>query len=134
MAFLQVLADDVVKTIFDEDFGFSDGDESEFEGGNDIYALLGELDMKTLLVTTRTKKTLVRNKITMLYIEMPETSAEIEDEREGSSCVSLLGDTCTVDPCLRRSRLRVTGGERQCRDGGKETQNILKLFSTIGVN
>ena len=49
-------------------------------------------------------------------IEMPETSAEIEDEREGSSCISLLGDTCTEDPCLRRSRLRVTGGERQRRE------------------
>ena len=47
---------------------------------------------------------------------MPETSAEIEDEREGSSCISLLGDTCTEDPCLRRSRLRVTGGERQRRE------------------
>ena len=49
-------------------------------------------------------------------IEMPETSAETEDEHEGSSCVSLLGDTCTADPCLRRSRLRVTGGERQRRE------------------
>ena len=34
--------DDVVEVIFDEDFGLSDGDESEFESGIDIYALLGE--------------------------------------------------------------------------------------------
>ena len=34
MAFLQVLADDVVEVIFDEDFGISDGDESRFEGGD----------------------------------------------------------------------------------------------------
>ena len=47
-------------------------------------------------------------------IEMPEDSAEIEDEHEGSSRISLLGDTCTADPCIRR--LRVTGGERQCRE------------------
>ena len=45
-------------------------------------------------------------------IEMPDASAEIEDECKGSSHVSLLGDTCTEDPCIRRSRLRVTGGER----------------------
>ena len=49
-------------------------------------------------------------------IEMPEVSAEIEDERKGSSRVNLLGDTCTADPCLRRSRLRVTGGERRRRE------------------
>ena len=49
-------------------------------------------------------------------IEMPEASAEIEDECEGSSHVSLLGDTCTADPCIRRSRLIVTGGERRCRE------------------
>ena len=40
---------------------------------------------------------------------MPEASAEIEDEREGLSRISLLGDTCTADPCIRR----VTGGEKQ---------------------
>ena len=49
-------------------------------------------------------------------IEMPDASAEIEDEHEGSSRISLLGDTCTADPCLRRSRLKVTGGERQRRE------------------
>ena len=43
-------------------------------------------------------------------IEMPEASAKIENEREESSCISLLGDTCTGDPCIRRSR--VNGGER----------------------
>ena len=41
MVFLRVLVDDVVEVIFDEDFDLSDGDESEFEGGNDIHA--GEL-------------------------------------------------------------------------------------------
>ena len=49
-------------------------------------------------------------------IEMPDASVEIEDEREGSSRVSLLGDTCTADPCLRRLRLRVTRGERRRRE------------------
>ena len=42
MAFSQVLVDDVVEVILDEDFGLSGGDESEFEGGDDIHALLGE--------------------------------------------------------------------------------------------
>ena len=43
MAFLWILANDVVDAIFDEDFGLSDGDESDFEGhGDDIHALLGE--------------------------------------------------------------------------------------------
>ena len=49
-------------------------------------------------------------------IEMPDASAEIEDEREGSSRISLLGDTCIPDPSLRRLRLRVTGGERRRRE------------------
>ena len=41
MAFSRILADDVVDAIFDEDFGLSDGDESEFKGnGNNIHALL----------------------------------------------------------------------------------------------
>ena len=42
MAFSQVLVDDVVEMLYDEDFGLSDGDESEFEGYDDIHALLGE--------------------------------------------------------------------------------------------
>ena len=49
-------------------------------------------------------------------IEMPEVSAEIEDKREGSSRISLLDDTYTADPYLRRSRLRVTGGESRLRE------------------
>ena len=113
IAFSRVLADDVVEAIFDEDFGLSDGDESEFEGGDDIYALLGEIVLRhediigDYLDEENTSEEQDNN-----AIEMPGTSAEIEDEREGSSRVSLLGDTCTADPCLRRSRLRVTGGER----------------------
>ena len=39
MVFSRVLADNVVEAIFDDDFGLS---ESDFEGGNDIHALLGE--------------------------------------------------------------------------------------------
>ena len=67
-------------------------------------------------------------------IEMPEASAEIEDERKGSSRVSLLGDTCTADPCLRRSRLRLTGGERQRREMEVRKPKAYTLFSIIGVN
>ena len=67
-------------------------------------------------------------------IEMPDASAEIEDEREGSSRVGLLGDTCTADPCLRRSRLRVTGGERRWREMEVRKPKTCTLFSVIGVN
>ena len=42
MTFSQVLANDVVKMIFDKDFGLSDGDNREFEGGDDIHVLLEE--------------------------------------------------------------------------------------------
>ena len=42
MAFSQVLVDDVVEVILDKDFGLSGGDDSEFEGGDDTHALLGE--------------------------------------------------------------------------------------------
>ena len=58
MVFLQVLVDNAVEVIFDEEFGLSDGDESKFEGGDDIHALLGKpcLDVKTLLVNTWMQK------------------------------------------------------------------------------
>ena len=42
MVFSRVLANDVVEVIFDDDFGLSDGDESEFEGSDGIHALLEE--------------------------------------------------------------------------------------------
>ena len=42
MAFSRILEDGVVKAIFDEDFGLSNGDERKFEGGDDIHALLGK--------------------------------------------------------------------------------------------
>ena len=133
MAFSRVLVDDVVEAIFDEDFGLSDGDESEFEGGDDIHALLGETVLRRKDVfDDYLEEENISEEQDNDAIEMPEASAEIENECEGSSRVSFLGDTCTADPCLRR--LRLTGGERRCRDGDKETQNIHKLFSIIGVN
>ena len=113
MAFSRVLADDVVEAIFDEDFGLSDGDESKFEGGDDIHALLGETVLRHKdVIGDYLDKENTSEEQDNNAIEMPEASAEIEDERKGSSRVSLLGDTCTADPYLRRSRLRVTGGER----------------------
>ena len=111
MAFSRVLADDVVVVIFDEDFGLYDGDESEFEGGDNIHALLGKTMLRNEdVIGDYLDKENTSEEQGNDAIEMPEASAEIEDECEGSSCVSLLGDTCTVDPCLKRSR--VTGGER----------------------
>ena len=113
MAFSRVLADDVVETIFDEDFGLSDGKESDFEGGDGIHALLGETVLRREDVTgDYLDEENASEEQDNDAIKMLEDSAEIEDEREGSSRVSLLGDTCTADPCIRRSR--VTGGERRC--------------------
>ena len=117
MAFSRVLADDVVEAIFDEDFGLSDRDESEFEGGDDIHALLGETVLRREdAIGDYSDEENTSEEQDNDAIEMPEASAEIEDEREGSFRVSLLGDTCTADPYLRRSRLRVTGGERRLRE------------------
>ena len=117
MAFSRVLADDVVEVICDEDFGLSDGDESEFEGGDDNHALLGETVLRREdFIGDYLDKENTSEEQDNDAIEMPEASAEIEDEHEESSRVSLLGDTCTADPCLRRSRLRVSGGERQRRE------------------
>ena len=117
MAFLRVLADDVVEVIFDKDFYLSDGDESKFEGGDDIHALLGETVLRHKdVIGDYLDKENTSEEQDNNAIEMPEASAEIEDERKGSSRVSLLGDTCTADPYLRRSRLRVTGGERRPRE------------------
>ena len=117
MAFSRVLADDVVEAIFDEDFGLSDGDESEFEGGDDIHALLGETVLRREdVIGDYLDEENSSEEQDSDAIEMPDASAEIKDEREGSSRVSLLGDTCIADPCLRRSRLRVTGGERRRRE------------------
>ena len=70
------------------------------------------LDAKTLLVNAWMKKTLVKNKITMI-LKCLGLQLKIEDEREGSSHISLLGGTCTADLCIRRSR--VTGGVRRRR-------------------
>ena len=47
-------------------------------------------------------------------IEKPEASAGIEDNCERSSCISVLGDTCTANPCIRKSRM--AGRERRGRD------------------
>ena len=112
--------DDVVVAMFDEDFGLTDGDKSEFESGIDIYALLGEtvLQCKNVISdyldegNTSEAGSEEQNNDT---IEMSEASAKIEDEHEESSRVSLFGDTCTADPCIIR-RLRVTGEERQGRE------------------
>ena len=44
MAFSRAIVDDVLEAIFDDDFGLSDEDESDFDNGDgdDIHALLGE--------------------------------------------------------------------------------------------
>ena len=47
-------------------------------------------------------------------IEKPEASAGIEDKCEKSSLISVLGDTCTANPCIRKSRM--AGRERQGRE------------------
>ena len=115
MEFSQVLVDNVVEVIFDEDFGLSDGDESEFEGGNDIHALLGETVLRRKdVIGDYLDEENTSEEQDNDAIEMPEASSEIEDECEGSSHISLLGDTCTADLCIRRSR--VTGGERRGRE------------------
>ena len=135
MAFSQVLADDFVEAIFDEDFGLSDGDESEFEGGDDIHALLGETVLRREdAIGDYSDEENTSEEQDNDAIEMPEASAEIEDEREGSFRANLLGDTCTADPYLRRSRLRVTGGERRLREMEVRKPKTFKLFSIIGVN
>ena len=117
MAFSRALADDVVEEIFDEDFSLSDGDESKFEGGDDIHALLGKTVLRCEnVIGDYLDKENSSEEQDSDVIEMPDASAEIEDEHKGSFCVNLLGDTCTADSCLRRSRLRVTGGERRLRE------------------
>ena len=42
MVFLRLLVDNVVEAIFDKEFVLLMGDESYFEDGNDIHALLGK--------------------------------------------------------------------------------------------
>ena len=90
MAFSRVLADDVVEAIF-EDFSLSDGDESRFESGDDILALLGEtLFRHKDIIAEYLDEVNTSEEQDNDAIEMPETSAETEDKHEGSSCVSLL--------------------------------------------
>ena len=114
---MQVLVDDVVEVIFDEDFGLSNGDENDFEGGDGIHALLEETVLRCKNVigdyfdeenTSEAGSEEQGNNAT----EMLEASAEIEDDLEGSSCVSLMDDIYTAGPCIRR----VTEGERQGRE------------------
>ena len=136
MVFSRVLVDDIVEAICDEDFGLSDGNGSNFEGGDDIHALL----RATVLwhedvigdCMDRGDTSEARSEGQYDYaIEMPEASPEMEGEHEESCCVISLGDTHTADPCIR-----MTGGGRQdsVLDGGKETQSIHKQFSIIGIN
>ena len=84
MAFSRVLAGDVVEVIFDENFGLSDGDESEFEGGDDIHALLGETVLRHEdVIGYHLDEESTSEEQDNNAIEMPEASAELEDEREG---------------------------------------------------
>ena len=42
MATKRLTVDDVLETIFDDEFGLSDGESSDEECGEDLYAYLGE--------------------------------------------------------------------------------------------
>ena len=114
MAFLWVLADDIVEAIFEEDFGLSDGDESEFEGGNDIHALLGQTVLRHKdLINDYLDEENTSEEQDNDAIEMPEVSAEIEDEHKG-----LLALVYWVTHVQQTVALedRVTGGERRRRE------------------
>ena len=112
MAFSRILADDVVDAIFDEDFGLSDGDESDFEGGRDnIHALLGETVLRQADVMAddvdeeSTSESKIEEEHDRNDIDMPKASSE----HKGLSHVSSLGDVHTEDPCIRRTAV----GERR---------------------
>ena len=117
MAFTRVLADDVVEAIFDDDFGLSDEDESDFEGGpggDDIHAFLGEtvLRREEVMGDYMDEENTSESDSEGKYdddVDMLEPSSEREGEREGLSRAS---DTYTADPCVRR----ITGGERRRRE------------------
>ena len=115
MVFSRVLVDDVVEAIFD-DFGLSDEDESDFEGGDDIHALLGE----TVLRCEEVMDDYMDEENTSECgsegkcgdnVDMLESSGEQEGKRGGFSHVS---DSYRADPYVRR----ITGGERQRREIG----------------
>ena len=114
MAFSRLLADDVVETIFDDEFGLSDEDESDFEGGDDIHALLGEtvLQHKEVMDDYMDEENTSECGSEEKYdddVDTLESSSEREGERKGFSHVS---DSYRADPCVRR----ITGGERRRRE------------------
>ena len=111
MAFSRVLAGDVVEAIFDDEFGLSDEDESDFEGGDDIHALLGEtvLRREEVMDDYMDEENTSECGSEEKYdddVDMLESSSEREGEHEGFSRVS---DSYRADPCVRR----ITGGERR---------------------
>ena len=111
MVVLWVLADDIVEAIFEEDFGLSDGDESEFEGGNDIHALLGQTVLRHKdLINDYLDEENASEEQDSDAIEMPEVSAEIEDEHKG-----LLALVYWVTH-VQQIEDRVTEGERRHRE------------------
>ena len=71
--------------IFDEDFGLSDGNVSEFEGGDDIHALLGEIVLRRedviggSVIGDYSDEENTSEEQDNDTIKMPEASAEIED-------------------------------------------------------
>ena len=82
------IKDGVVEAIFNEDFGLSDGDNSDFEGDNDICALLGEtvLQCKDVMGDYMDEESISEAGSEGEVddaIEMPEASAVIEDEHKG---------------------------------------------------
>ena len=119
-------ADNVVDAIFDEDFSLSDGDESDFEGGDDIHALLGEPVLRRADVMADP------------YVneERSETSSEeeqvnITSPHDSFPYVSSLDDTYTEDHCIES----ITEGERRHSVSDSEIEvRKPKGFSVIGVN
>ena len=89
-------------------------DESELEGGNDIHALLGQTVLRHKdLINDYLDEENTSEEQDNDAIEMPEVSAEIEDERKG-----LLALVYWVTHVQQTFALedQVTGGERRRRE------------------
>lgn len=117
MASSHILADDVVDALFDEDFGLSDEDDSEFEGGDDIHAFIGERVVPRADIMVRSVDE------GCLY----DTRLDSANEDDGDSFTSMPSDAKDIETS-------VVGDKGYNTEGNETMLDRESLVSNVGEN
>ena len=148
MAFSRRLTDEVLDEIFDDDFELSDEDESNFDGDNDIHALLGESVLRRADVTS---SHVDEDGCTGARRDPTSEDARLSDIDMGlADCLDDIGDATSLSDGAESSRTAneddgfITREAESLseREGSivvseltrAHTQLLLKPFDIIGVN